>query len=99
MKEDLSMIEAIMSAGFALVTLFVGYCIAEVRRVKKEVVDIVNREKHESIVASRRLDVIDGSISEIAESKMNSRNVVEKGNSAPRIHPKILRFIYGVIEG
>lgn len=89
------MMETILGFGFTLVTTMLGWCIAEVKRVRKEVVDIVEREKRESITAHRRLDVLDTTLSDLTEERLHSRNVVEKGTFAPRAHKKLMEFIHG----
>lgn len=85
----------ILGFGFTVITTMLGWCIAEVRRVKKDILAVVEKERKESIVAARRLDIIDGTVSDITEERLNSRNIVEKGSSAPRVHSKLMKFIHG----
>jgi hypothetical protein len=92
-QTHLILIEVIMAAGFSVITLFIGYCIAEVKRVKKEVVIIVEREKFESVMAQRRIDVLDSISSDMAEHKFNSRHVVEHGHNPPRIHGRLRKLL------
>lgn len=92
--QHLILIEVIMAAGFSAITFFVGYCVSEVKRVKKEVLGIVEREKFESVMAQRRIDVLDSITSDISESKFNSRSVVEHGSTIPRAHLKLRKVIH-----
>jgi len=87
--------EAILGFGFTVVTSMLAWCISEVRRVRSDLLRIVDREKKEVIVAHRRLDILDGTVSEITERRHDSRSAVEKGAAVPRIHHILLHQIYG----
>lgn len=89
------LLNTILGFGFTVITTMLGWCIAEVRRVKKDVLAVVEKERKESIVAARRIDVVDGTLSDITEERLNSRNIVEKGAAAPRVHSKLMQFIHG----
>lgn len=88
-------LETIIGTGFAVLTLFISYCISEVRKVKSEVVRLLDKERVEAIISSRRLDVLDFSVSEISEHRLSSRNVVEKGAAIPNVHPRLMKIIHG----
>jgi hypothetical protein len=88
------LIEAVIGGGFALICLFISYCIYEVRKVKRDVINVVKKEKFEIIVQTKRADVLDRVVSEISEEKFNSRDVVEKGHAIPNIHKKLIKLIH-----
>lgn len=89
----LILIEVIMAAGFSAITFFIGYCVNEVKRVKKEVLDVVERERFESIMAQRRIDVHDTIASEITRNKFNSRSIVERGHDLPALNVKLRKLM------
>ena len=89
------MIEAILGFGFLCLSSMVGWCISEVRSLRKELIEIIDREKKESILSQRRLDVVDATISDMTDIRLNSRSVVEKGSPSPKAHPKIMEMIHG----
>lgn len=92
------LLETILGFGLTVITTMVGWCIAEVRRVKKDVIDIVERERKEAILSHRRLDVLDATLSDLTDERLNSRNVVDKGTYAPRAHPRIMKLIHEEIK-
>jgi hypothetical protein len=89
------MVEVIAGFGFSAIIFFIGYCIHEVRRVKSEVLEVIQKEKVEAVISSRRLDALDNVVSDLTEFKFSTRAVVENGHTLPRTHPKIVHLIHG----
>lgn len=85
---------SIVGGCFSLVLFFLGYIIKEIWSVKTEVKEAFTKEKIESIIAQRRIDVVDSQLSDICEYKFSSRGVVEKGMHPPKIHSKIMKLIH-----
>jgi hypothetical protein len=66
--------------------------------VEKFVSEKLAKEKQESILGHRRIDVLDRTLSDITEEKFNSRNVVEGKDKLPRISRPIRKILHGADE-
>jgi len=78
--------------GVANATLL-GFLLNKVYSLRKDVIDIVERERFESIMAQRRINVLDSTVSDICSKKFDSRQVVEGKHDYPKINEKLSKFI------
>jgi len=91
--------------GFTLIATLLVWAIKSVtslsknlgeveKRIEDKVSDMVAREKVESIIAHRRINVFDQTVGDITEEKFSSRNIVEGKEKLPKIHHSIRRLLH-----
>lgn len=97
--------EWVNAVGFTLLSSLLVYCIKAIHslanevgkteaRIETKVAELVAKEKEESILAHRRLAVIDQTVSDVTEEKFNSRNIVEGKEKLPKMHRAIRRLLH-----
>lgn len=63
------------------------------KRIIEEVSKMVAREKNESVLAHRRIAILDETIGDLCEEKMDSRIIASGAQPKPKIHRAIKKLV------
>lgn len=92
--DQMGFLQLIIASGLSVITLMFSYIVYEVRSSRRELLDLMERDRSEGVINSKRIDVLDSTLSDITQKKFNSRVIVNGGLEIPRVHSKISRIVH-----